>query len=414
MAITTGKSASADETNLTASLDTYARKALIASVVGFMLDGFDLQVLAFILVPLSAELNLTHVEAGSIVTWTLIGAVIGGSLFGILSDYVGRVKVLSWSILVFAVFTGACAFVHGYWALAIGRLLAGVGLGGEFGIGMALVAEAWPANLRARGTSYVAIGWQAGILVAAVASGLLLPYVGWRGMFAIGVFPAFVAFVIRHAIDEPPIFLSKRMTRSHFPVGLLFKDAETTKRSLAMVFLCAVQNFGYYGVMIWLPFYLSSRFGYSLTRSSLWMAVTILGMASGMFVFGQIADRIGRRPAFFIFQWCAAISVLIYSQLTGQWALLIGGGIMGIFVNGMLGGYGALLAELYPTEARATAQNVLYNAGRVVGSLGPIVIGALVSRYSFAAGTIVLAILYVLDFVVVATMIPDLKGRALE
>jgi len=310
------------------------------------------------------------------------------------------------------VFTGACAFARGYWDLAILRMLAGIGLGGEFGIGMALVAEAWPARLRARGTSYVAIGWQVGIFFAAITSGLLLPYIGWRGMFAIGIFPALVAFVIRHTIEEPPIFLANKAKR--FPVAFLFKDATTTKRSLAMIVLCAVQNFGYYGVLIWLPFYLSTRFGYSLTRSSLWISVTIIGMACGMFVFGQIADRVGRRPAFFIFQIGAAASVLAYSQLTDQWALLIGGGIMGIFVNGMLGGYGALLAELYPTEARATAQNVLYNAGRVIGSFGPVVIGLLVSMYSFAVAIAALAALYVLDLIVTALFIPDLKGKSLE
>src|ERR1044071_6306798 len=214
-------------------LDSYARKALIASVVGFMLDGFDLQVLSFVLVPLAADLALQPAQAGSIVTWTLIGAVIGGSVFGILSDYIGRVKTLTWAILVFAVFTGACAFARGYWDLAILRMLAGIGLGGEFGIGMALVAEAWPARLRARGTSYVAIGWQVGIFFAAITSGLLLPYIGWRGMFAIGIFPALVAFVIRHTIEEPPIFLANKAKR--FPVAFLFKDATTTKRSLAMI-----------------------------------------------------------------------------------------------------------------------------------------------------------------------------------
>jgi MFS family permease len=399
---------STDET-----LTPYARKALIASVAGFILDGFDLQLLAFVLVAVAADLKLTPVEAGSLVTWTLIGAVIGGSVFGVVSDYVGRVRTLAWSIIVFAVFTGLCAFAQNYWQLAAARTFAGIGLGGEFGIGMALVAEAWPPRLRARGTSYVAIGWQFGILMAAISVGILLPYVGWRGMFAIGIFPAFIAFFIRHAIPEPPLFVAHR-ARERFPVALLFKDKETTKRSIAMVVLCSVQNFGYYGVLIWLPFYLSNRFGYSLTRSSLWMAVTIIGMASGMFVFGNLADRIGRRPAFFIFQWAAAISVLVYSQLTDQWALLIGGGIMGIFVNGMLGGYGALLSELYPTEARATAQNVLYNAGRVVGSFGPIVIGGLVANYSFVAGTVLLACLYILDFAVTAWGIPELKGKELE
>lgn len=127
------------------------------------------------------------------VTWTLIGAVIGGLIFGALSDRYGRIRVLTWTIVLFAVFTGLCAFAQGYWDLLICRTIAGIGLGGEFGIGMALAAEAWPAKHRARASSYVALGWQAGVLGAALITPALLPHIGWRGMFLVGILPAFVA-----------------------------------------------------------------------------------------------------------------------------------------------------------------------------------------------------------------------------
>ena len=149
--------------------DSFARKALIASAVGYAMDGFDLLILGFMLRAISADLSLTPPQAGSLVTWTLVGAVAGGILFGMLSDYYGRVRVLTWTILLFAVFTGLCAFAQGYWDLLVYRTIAGLGLGGEFGIGMALVAEAWPAKQRARACSYVALGWQAGVLCAALA-----------------------------------------------------------------------------------------------------------------------------------------------------------------------------------------------------------------------------------------------------
>jgi len=119
--------------------------------------------------------------------------------------------------------------------------------------------------------------------------------------------------------------------------------------------------------MIWLPNYLSSRFGFSLTQSAAWTAVTILGMALGIYTFGQVADRAGRKPAFFGWMLGAAIMVVVYSRLTDPMFLLIAGAIMGFFVNGMLGGYGTLISELYPTVARATAQNVLFNLGRAIG-----------------------------------------------
>jgi MFS family permease len=108
------------------------------------MDGFDLLILGFMLRMISADLSLTPAQGASLVTATLIGAVVGGLVFGMLSDRVGRVRVLTYTIVVFAVFTGLCGLAQGYYDLLIYRTLAGLGLGGEFGIGMALVAEAWP------------------------------------------------------------------------------------------------------------------------------------------------------------------------------------------------------------------------------------------------------------------------------
>ncbi len=115
--------------------DSFARKALLASAVGYAMDGFDLLILGFMLRAISTDLHLTPPQAGSLITWTLIGAVVGGILFGMLADYYGRVRVLTWTILLFAAFTGLCAFAQGYWDLLIYRTIAGLGLGGEFGIG---------------------------------------------------------------------------------------------------------------------------------------------------------------------------------------------------------------------------------------------------------------------------------------
>ena len=130
-------------------------------------------------------------------TATLIGAVIGGIGFGMLSDRLGRVRVLTWTIVAVRGLHRLCALAQGYWDLLIYRTIAGIGLGGEFGIGMALVAEAWPASKRARVSSYVGLGWQLGVLAAAIATPLLLPVIGWRGMFAVGIFPAIAAYFIR-------------------------------------------------------------------------------------------------------------------------------------------------------------------------------------------------------------------------
>ncbi len=394
--------------------DSYARKALIASAVGYAMDGFDLLILGFMLGDINKELKLTPAEGGSLVTMTLVGAVVGGILFGMLSDRFGRIRVLTWTILIFAVFTGLCAIAQGYWDLLFYRTIAGLGLGGEFGIGMALVAEAWPASQRARASSYVGLGWQAGVLVAGLATVFLKPIIGWRGMFLLGLLPALVSFLIRRSVGEPEGYIEKiRASKSALPIGLLVKDAETTRISLGMFILCSVQNFGYYGIMIWMPNYLANQFKFGLTKSVTWTLVTVLGMAFGIWLFGQLADRIGRKPVFTAYMLGAIVSVLAYSQLTSENALLIGGAIMGLFVNGMLGGYGALMSELYPTEARATAQNVLFNLGRGVGGFGPVVLLSLAATYSFSGAIALLAIIYVIDLVALWTCIPERKGAAL-
>ena len=393
-------------------------RALVASMLGYAMDGFDLLILGFMLPAIAADLHLTSTQAGSLVTWTLIGAVAGGLIFGTLSDYFGRVKMLSWTILLFAVFTGLCALAQGFGDLLFYRTIAGIGLGGEFGIGMALVAEAWPAAQRARASSYVGLGWQAGVLAAALLTPLLLPLIGWRGMFAVGLLPAVVSFAVRRRVEEPAIF-TERVTagpnaRRALPLKRLFDDARTARASLGVVILCSVQNFGYYGLMIWLPSYLSKTFGYSLTKSGLWTAATVLGMALGIWLFGIAADRFGRKPAFLAYQTGAVVMVFVYANLTTPFALLIGGAVMGVFVNGMIGGYGALISELYPTEARATAQNVLFNIGRAVGGFGPVAVGALAARYSFAAALALLASIYLLDILATLFLIPERRGADLQ
>ena len=197
-----------DEVSGPTTVDRDAIKALIGSALGYAMDGFDLLILGFMLRYIAKDLSLSPAQAASLVTATLVGAVVGGIVFGMLSDRIGRVRVLTYTIVIFAVFTGLCGLAQGYYDLSAYRTLAGVGLGGEFGIGMALVAEAWPSSMRARASSYVGLGWQLGVLAAAIVTPILLPVIGWRGMFMLGSSRG-AAYFIRNSLHEPEVFVKK-------------------------------------------------------------------------------------------------------------------------------------------------------------------------------------------------------------
>lgn len=390
-------------------------KAMLASVTGYAMDGFDLLILGFMLPAITSEFGLSSSQSGSLVTWTLIGAVLGGVIFGPISDRFGRIRVLTFTILMFSLFTGLCAFAQGYWDLLIYRTLAGVGLGGEFGIGMALIAEAWPAEKRNRASAYVGMGWQLGVLMAAFLTPMLLGIIGWRGMFLVGLLPALASFLIRRTMGEPEAFIKHTASNNDGSlfsrIKLLFRDKVTTKASIGILILCSVQNFGYYGLMIWMPSYLSKNFGFSLTKSGLWTAVTVVGMTFGIWLFGMLSDRFPRWKIFLIYQVGAVIMVVCYAQLTDPTLMLFAGALMGMFVNGMIGGYGGLISDLYPVHVRATAQNLLFNLGRGVGGFGPLVIGILVAQVSFTAAITLLAAIYLLDIFATLFLLPKKQGQ---
>ncbi|MGW3627105.1 MFS transporter [Streptomyces sp. NPDC000880] len=393
---------------------SYGRKAVFASAVGYALDGFDNLILSFCLAAITATFALSTAQAGLLTTLTLVGAVVGGLIFGVLADYLGRVRVLTWSILVFAIFTGLTALAWNYEVTLVFRFLAGIGLGGEFGIGMALGAEAFPAAKRAQATSWVGIGGQVGVLLAAFISAVVLPLGGWRLMFAIGVIPAVIAFVYRRRLHEPSKFtkVAQTGTRRQSPIRALFADRGSTRSTVGLIVLTSVHNWGYYGLMSWLPFYLSNQFHYSITKSGLWTAVTVGGMIVGIYVFGRLADRFGRRPAFLLFFVGSAISVPVYAHLTSPTGLLVGGAVMGLFVNGTVGGYGALISESFPTKARATAINVIYNIGRCSGGFAPWIVGLIVGTSGFVTALTMFAGLYVINMLALF-LTPERKGSEL-
>lgn len=397
-------------------MEHYTGKAVFSAAVGHALDGLDLMILGFaISAGLGTEFGVGTAETGMLTTFTLAGAFLGGLIFGSLADKFGRIKVLTYSVIFFAVFTLGCAFAPNYPVMAICRFLSGLGIGAEFGIGMAIAAEASSPQNRAKATSGVGLGFQVGVLVASLGSAPIIAMWGWRGLFVVGFIPAIIAIIIRIFVPEPPIYEEhKNSEKAHGSLKDLFNSPQRIKYSIIIIILCTVQNAGYFGIMTWLPSYLSKELGMTLTGTGVWTGVTVVGMMLGISVFGWLADKAGRRPAFWTFQIGAAVMIIIYSQLTDYNALLIGGFFMGMFANGMIGGYGTLIAELFPTEIRGTAQTALYNTGRFIGggAASP-VIGAIAAGQGFAFALGCVSCIYVVAFIAMF-FLPEKKGTTLE
>lgn len=413
-------------------------KIMWASIIGYAMDGLDVLILSFAMAAIVSEFGLTLGEGGMIATYTLIGTVLGGYIFGIFADWWGRVHTFSLTIIIFSIFTGACAFADNAVHLDILRFLAGLGLGGEYGIGMTLVSETWPGAKRARATAGVAMGWQAGAVLAAILAAVVLPDYGWRGLFLVGVLPALLAAWARHGIKEPPMWVKRKEMKKalqarkdagekltaeeeeqlteakKFPLVHLFADKKTTITTIALTIMTSVQNFGYYGIMVWLPMILLKEHGLTTKSMSGWMIVTVIGMIAGIFVFGWLCDRLGRKKPYLLFYVCAAAMVYIYVNLGTPIALLFGGAFLGFFCNGMMAGYGTLLSENYTTDARSTAQNFIFNTGRAVGGFAPVIIGTIAQTNGFNTAFVLLSAVYLAAAVNVLFFVKDTKNTVIR
>lgn len=393
----------------------YQKKTVAASVAGLTLEGMDIMFLSFAMSMIIGEFHLDMATGGLISSITNIGMLFGGILFGILADKFGRVKVFTYSILLFALGTALTGLATNMEQVYIYRFIAGLGAGGEYGIGMTLVAEAWPKHKQGRASSYVSVGAQFGVILAALLSAMILPAWGWRGLFFVGIIPVIFAFMLRKNLNESPEWLASQKAKQKAAkkgnMKELFATPRTVFTTIALAIMATVQIAGYNGLMVWLPSMLQQSQGLSVSGSALWTISTAVGMIAGMLVFGQVIDRLGMKKAFGLFLLASAVAVFLYSFATGAAGVLIGGAIVGFFSNGMFAGYGALISHYYPVEVRSTATNTIFNFGRALGGLSPILVGLILQHANITMAMVYLAILYCLSFL---AMISLGKGKVEE
>lgn len=385
------------------AVSTYQVKVGALVSAGFGLENMDIMFLSFALSSIIGEFGLTTTEAGAISTVTNLGMLLGGILFGILADKFGRVKMLSLSILIFGLATGAIYFSHSITSLYILRFIAGIGGGGEYGVGMTILAENFSKKKLGRTSSIVAVAGQVGAMCAAILSMSILPTYGWRFLFLFGLVPVVLTVFIQKHLKESDSFKAIK-TENKGKISDLFKTRQLTHQTLVLMWMAIVQIAGYFGLMNWLPTIMQKKLNLTVAGSSSWMIATIIGMSLGMLSFGQILDKLGPKVAFGLFLIASSLAVYVLTIPTTLASLTLVGAVVGYFSNGMFTGYGAVVSRLYPPEVRATANNVIMNTGRCIGGFSSIVIGFILAHYSIMTVMLFISVLYILSFLAMLTV----------
>jgi MFS family permease len=363
-------------------------------MAGWMLDAMDWMMLALALPLIRNSFNSSLPQLGLLATMTLLGAFVGGIFSGVLADYFGRVKMLMFTMIWYGIFTAACGFAQSYEQLLILRTLTGIGLGGEWGVGAALVSEYWPDRHRAKATCLVHSGWPLGYGLAAVAFIFISPTYGWRGLFWVGVIPAFIAIIVRLSVPEPELWLEAKKRRaegqggdadSKFPLATLF-SRQYIRLTLLAIVLAAGALMAYQGAATWLPTYLAKTKGLNIARTGSFIIILNLGAFLGYQFFGWLADVKSRRFAFTIGMSGAIVATLIYVMIGNLQALLYFGPVFGFITYGFFGIFGAFISELFPTKARATATSLIFNCGRLPAMMAPYLIGVVAQTRGLGFG----------------------------
>lgn len=395
--------------------DSKARRALIAASLGWMLDSFDVNLYALVLPKLMIGLGIDRTTAGTLQSFTLLAAAAGGLTFGVLADRWGRTRALMASVLLYSIFTAACGFANSAFELAVFRICLGIGMGGEWASGAALVSETWPDRHRGKALAFMQSSWAIGFALAALVSYLVQSVLGldWRYVFFVGVIPALLTLWIRRGVEEPELWTRARAARTRTSFAGLAGPRLRFTIALALMNSCTL--FAYWGFNTWVPTYLSAAksnggIGLSASTMTALLVANQVGTWLGYVTFGFIADAVGRRRTYVTYLLLAAALVWAYASVESTLALLALGPLTSFFATGHFSGFGAVTAELYPTEIRATAQGVTYNFGRIVSAYAPRLVGSVAQSHGYPAALSISAAAFLIASVF-WIFIPETKGQ---
>jgi MFS family permease len=395
------------------------RRALLATYLGYGLDGFDFMIYSFIIPTLLSLWSMSKAEAGYIASGALITSALGGWAAGVLADRYGRARILQVTILWFALFTFLSGFTQSFGQLFFTRAMQGFGFGGEWSVGSVLVAEIIDARHRGKATGLVQSSWSVGWAAAALAfwavSALAAPAIAWKILFWLGILPGLLVIYIRRNIPEPKIFVQMRANAAAQSRGgfLDIFRPPLLRTTLLATLLSTGMLAAYYSITTWLPTFLATERHLSIAGTTGYLLMVITGSLAGYLVSAWLTDAIGRRRGFMLFAVCAAVLILLYTRMPVAGGMFLIGFPLGFFVLGIFSGMGACLAELFPSAVRGSGQGFTYSVGRGIGGFCPSLIGLLSTRFSLGdaiAGFTVAAYALV---VVTAWAIPETRGRVL-
>ena len=396
----------------------YQWTVLLMTWLGFLFDLMDSTLYTLVMGPALQDLldaggSVQNIGwyGGLIFSIFLIGWALGGIVFGIAADYLGRKRTLMLTILIYAVFTGLAALAGSWWELGLYRFLTGLGVGGEWAAGAALLAETWPERARAKGAAILQTSAGMGYFAAAFIY-LLVGGYSWRFVFLVGALPALLVVFIRSHMAESERWLeaSSRTASTRQPKAFTLTQIfspELRRDTVVGSMMASIANFGFWGVSAWVPVLIQNRFAANPSLAadvsvssyvSYAIMILTLGSLPGYAVVAALADRWGRKPAFAVFFAGAALSApLIF---LGPWTLdqmLVLLPLLGFFTLGIYAGFPIYLPELYPTRLRTTGAGFCFNIGRIVSAAGPFLTGVVVLYTgSFEQAISVLSLVYLL------------------
>ncbi|WP_408287906.1 MFS transporter [Paraburkholderia sediminicola] len=406
------------------SLSSNEKKAFAGAFMGHAVDVYDFMIYSFLIPVLVTTWHMNKAMAGGIVTYTLIASLVGAIGAGLLADRFGRVRILRWTIALFAIACFACGFANSPAQLTVLRMVQGLGFGGESSLCMVLVTEMIrnPAH-RGKYSGFTAssysFGWAAAALVYSAAFSCLPAEWAWRSCFFIGVLPALLVIYLRRNLQEPDSF-SRTLEQRGAPAMSAGLRRVFAGPLLGKTVLCSLLSGGmlggYYAIATWMPTYLKSERGLSIFGTGTYLTVMILGSFVGYVLGAYSSDRIGRRITYMIFAAGAFTMGVAYMAIPASNTLMLFlGFLLGVLMQGTFSGIAATISETYPNEIRATGYGVAYNVGRVIGSVFPFAVGWLSTGHLSLGWSIPLVAGVGYLFVIVAAwLLPETNGIRLD